>query len=323
MITLSEGHKNSLVSDLLIDFQIKFSLSISGIVTHWFTLIVLSALRRSDNENMLSLVILILRYDEDECDKGRMHTKIELTQKQSQQGASNDVLMEILLEPTSNKLLVAPIAPPLSSVLSSQFDSREYFLPKEILLPWKRARFLSHSSANLAAPPKIFEIGESSHKMPLEWHKEHIETILNHLDELPLERIEEMEDKIRGLGNEWLPRGHQNPQAPAMTQAAIRKLVADSVATALEVQAANMANADNTNRNTEPREAHVERNYCTEDCKVKFATGTLIEEALSWWNSFAQPIRIEEAYKVTWLKFKKLSIVLEPRSRKWKMDFII
>nr|GEX93841.1 RNA-directed DNA polymerase [Tanacetum cinerariifolium] len=27
-----------------------------GIVTHWFTLIVLSALRRSDNENMLSLV---------------------------------------------------------------------------------------------------------------------------------------------------------------------------------------------------------------------------------------------------------------------------
>nr|GFD29682.1 hypothetical protein [Tanacetum cinerariifolium] len=41
--------------------HIKFSLSISGIVTHWFTLIVLSALRRSDNENMLSLVILILR----------------------------------------------------------------------------------------------------------------------------------------------------------------------------------------------------------------------------------------------------------------------
>ncbi|GJU28109.1 hypothetical protein Tco_1166730 [Tanacetum coccineum] len=29
---------------------------------------------------------------------------------------------------------------------------------------------------------------------------------------------------------------------------------------------------------------------CTEDCKVKFATGTLTKEALSWWNSFAQPI---------------------------------
>nr|GFC04212.1 hypothetical protein [Tanacetum cinerariifolium] len=61
---LMVGHKTTLVSDLQIDFQIKFSLSISEIVTHWFTLIVLSALRRSDNENMLSLVILILSYYE-------------------------------------------------------------------------------------------------------------------------------------------------------------------------------------------------------------------------------------------------------------------
>ncbi|GJT96807.1 hypothetical protein Tco_1092325 [Tanacetum coccineum] len=34
----------------------------------------------------------------------------------------------------------------------------------------------------------------------LERHEEQIETILNHLDELPLERIEHMEDKIEGLG---------------------------------------------------------------------------------------------------------------------------
>nr|GEV14888.1 hypothetical protein [Tanacetum cinerariifolium] len=53
---LMVGHKNDFVSDLLIDFQIKFSLSIGEIVTHWFTLIVLSALRRSGNENMLGLV---------------------------------------------------------------------------------------------------------------------------------------------------------------------------------------------------------------------------------------------------------------------------
>ncbi|GKG51209.1 hypothetical protein Tco_0541593, partial [Tanacetum coccineum] len=41
----------------------------------------------------------------------------------------------------------------------------------------------------------------SSHKTPLERHKEQTETILNHLDKLPLERIEYMEDKIEGLGN--------------------------------------------------------------------------------------------------------------------------
>nr|GEY23984.1 Toll/interleukin-1 receptor (TIR) domain-containing protein [Tanacetum cinerariifolium] len=46
---------------------------------------------------------------------------------------------------------------------------------------------------------------------------------------------------------------------PAMNQAAIRQLVVDSVVAALEAQAANMANADNTNRNHEPREAHVAR----------------------------------------------------------------
>nr|GEU62541.1 hypothetical protein [Tanacetum cinerariifolium] len=40
---------------------IEDSRHVTQIVTHWFTLIVLSALRRSDNENMLSLVILILR----------------------------------------------------------------------------------------------------------------------------------------------------------------------------------------------------------------------------------------------------------------------
>nr|GFC05597.1 hypothetical protein [Tanacetum cinerariifolium] len=98
--------------------------------------------------------------------------------------------------------------------------------------------------------------------------------------------------------------------APTMTHVAIRKLVPDSVATALEAQAANVANANNTNRNTKPREAHVVRKcsykefmscqpFNFKDCKVKIAIGTLTEEALSWWNSFAQSIGMEEAYKIT------------------------
>ncbi|GKB99740.1 hypothetical protein Tco_0985877 [Tanacetum coccineum] len=101
----------------------------------------------------------------------------------------------------------APIAPPTvlppSSVLplSPMFNSRDFFLPKEILPPKKRARFLSPSSTNFSTPPQVFEIGESSHKTSLERHEEQIETILNHLDELPLERFEHMEDKIEGLGN--------------------------------------------------------------------------------------------------------------------------
>ncbi|GKB94577.1 reverse transcriptase domain-containing protein [Tanacetum coccineum] len=116
------------------------------------------------------------------------------------------------------------------------------------------------------------------------------------------------------------PRRISTSEAPAMTQAAIRKLVADSVSAALEAQAAKMENTDNTTR---PRKAPVarkcsykefmsyqpinfkgtegaaglirwfertelvfSRRNCTEYCKVKFAT----------------------AYKITWVEFKKLLI---------------
>ncbi|GKE02952.1 hypothetical protein Tco_1390935, partial [Tanacetum coccineum] len=104
------------------------------------------------------------------------------------------------------------------------------------------------------------------------------------------------------------PKRTSTSEAPAMAQDAIKKLVADSVSAALEAQATNMANTDNTTR---PRKAPVARK-CSykefmsfqpinfKDYKVKFTTGTLTEEALSWWNSFAQPIGLKEAYKITW-----------------------
>ncbi|GJU54723.1 hypothetical protein Tco_1228437 [Tanacetum coccineum] len=46
------------------------------------------------------------------------------------------------------------------------------------------------------------------------------------------------------------PKRTSTSAAPAMTQDAIRQLVADSVATALKVQAASMASASNPNKNT-------------------------------------------------------------------------
>ncbi|GKF05983.1 hypothetical protein Tco_0036651 [Tanacetum coccineum] len=46
-------------------------------------------------------------------------------------------------------------------------------------------------------PSHVFEIRESSHKTHLERHEEQIETILNHLDELPFKRIEHMENGRR------------------------------------------------------------------------------------------------------------------------------
>ncbi|GJW93834.1 hypothetical protein Tco_0173506 [Tanacetum coccineum] len=78
----------------------------------------------------------------------------------------------------------------------------DFFLPEEILPSQKQARFLSSSSTDFSTPPYVFEIGESSYVMRLERHEEQFETILNHLDELPLERFKYMEDKIEGLGND-------------------------------------------------------------------------------------------------------------------------
>ncbi|GJT23450.1 reverse transcriptase domain-containing protein [Tanacetum coccineum] len=154
------------------------------------------------------------------------------------------------------------------------------------------------------------------------------------------------------------PKRRSTSAAPAMTQAAIRKLVADSVVVALEAQATTMENTDHTNRNIGQRETPIagkcsykefmscqpfnfkctegavgliywfertesvfSHSNCIEDCKVKFATGTLTGEALSWWNSFTQPIGIEEAYKITWSKFKKLLIKkYYPRTEVKKME---
>ncbi|GJZ57154.1 hypothetical protein Tco_0612648, partial [Tanacetum coccineum] len=132
-------------------------------------------------------------------------------------------------------------------------------------------------------------------------------------------------------------------EASAILNAAIRKLVADSVAIALEAQAATKASTNNPNsratKNPLARKCTYEkfmscqpfyfngtegavglirwfkrtesvfsRRNCAEKNKVKFAINTLTEEALFWWNSFTQPIRVKEAYKITWSEFKGLLI---------------
>ncbi|GJS13047.1 hypothetical protein Tco_0407519 [Tanacetum coccineum] len=51
------------------------------------------------------------------------------------------------------------------------------------------------------------------------------------------------------------PKRRSTSEVPAMTQAAIRKLVADSVATTLEAQATTMASTNNLN--SEPRKTHM------------------------------------------------------------------
>ncbi|GJS58145.1 hypothetical protein Tco_0652929 [Tanacetum coccineum] len=86
-----------------------------------------------------------------------------------------------------------------------------------------------------------------------------IEDILNYLDELYLHHIEKMEEgRIDRMIYEDLmpPKRTSTSETPAITLDALRQLIADFTA-ALEAQAATMANADNPNRNTGPREPPV------------------------------------------------------------------
>ncbi|GJS64109.1 reverse transcriptase domain-containing protein [Tanacetum coccineum] len=96
------------------------------------------------------------------------------------------------------------------------------------------------------------------------------------------------------------PKRTLTSETPAITLDAIRQLIADFTA-ALEAQTAAMANTDNSHWNTGPKEIP-----CAKEDRVTFATGTLTDNALSWSNSYAQPIGIDQANQITWTKLKGL-----------------
>nr|GEY36155.1 putative reverse transcriptase domain-containing protein [Tanacetum cinerariifolium] len=196
---------------------------------------------------------------------------------------------------------------PPSPMLSPMFNPQEYFLPEALLPPKKRGR--DRSSSYTPTLPKEFEIGESSRKTSLERREEQIEEILNHLDELSLDRIKNMEDNIEGLGKGRviIQQDFDNLETELqVTHAQVAKLQRNQLRqnnkTALDrfrINDLEQIIKEIQARHQVDKEMFSCSNY-TKDYKVKFATGTLTEEALSWWNSIAQPIGIEKAYKITW-----------------------
>ncbi|GJU81576.1 reverse transcriptase domain-containing protein [Tanacetum coccineum] len=217
----------------------------------------------------------------------------------------------------------APIDPPLvlppSPVLplSPMFDSRDFFPPEEIpppkdtetpvespILISPSSSVGSSSPVRSTTPPRDYPFDES---------------IFAELDNSlwiiprPLGSEPVLEES-----NEMAPKRTSTSTAPPMTQAAIKKLVANSVAVALEAQAATMASTSNPNRNTRPTGTPVTKtgNYKEFiNCQPFYfnvpetsgiATGTLTDDALSWWNAYAQPIGIEQANKITWTELKRL-----------------
>ncbi|GKA56707.1 putative reverse transcriptase domain-containing protein [Tanacetum coccineum] len=132
--------------------------------------------------------------------------------------------------------------------------------------------------------------------------------VINDMETRHQADIENLMDSIIELKNrmEMPPKRASTSEAPAMTQDAIRKLVVDSFTLALEAQAATMARVVSLIRWFEQTESVFSRSRCAEENKVTFATRTLSDDALSWWNAYAQPMGIEQANRITWTELKRL-----------------
>ncbi|GKF99534.1 hypothetical protein Tco_0301225, partial [Tanacetum coccineum] len=60
---------------------------------------------------------------------------------------------------------------------------------------------------------------------------------------------------------------------------------------------------------------------CPKKYQVKYASCTLLNSALTWWNSHKRTIRIEAAYAMSWAELMKLMTeVYCPRNEVQKMD---
>ncbi|GJR61772.1 reverse transcriptase domain-containing protein [Tanacetum coccineum] len=56
----------------------------------------------------------------------------------------------------------------------------------------------------------------------------------------------------------------------------------------------------------ERTESVFSQSKCVEENKVTFATGTLTNDALSWWKAYAQPMGVDQANQITWTELKRL-----------------
>nr|GEU88679.1 reverse transcriptase domain-containing protein [Tanacetum cinerariifolium] len=224
----------------------------------------------------------------------------------------------------------------------SSNNSYEFFVPEELLPLKEQVSYLTSASTNLSNPsrkqactlpsfsvytptlPQIFEIGKSSIKMHLKHHVKLIEDILNYLEELSFHRIKKTKER---LVNGWMIIQRDYDELKTKIEK-VRSQISilqkkhigqkDKIAFArfristLEItlkdiqasQAANMVNADNTNRNPELREVLVARK-----CSYK--------EFMR-----SKPFNFkEEAYKLFWVEFKKLLIKKYcPRTEVQKME---
>ncbi|GJV80186.1 reverse transcriptase domain-containing protein [Tanacetum coccineum] len=102
------------------------------------------------------------------------------------------------------------------------------------------------------------------------------------------------------------PKRTSTSETPAITLDAIRQLTADFTA-ALEAQTAAMASASNLT-GTPAVKTGLQRVFTAVNLSALMVRKehTLTDDALSWWNAYAQPMGIEQANRTTWTELKRL-----------------
>ncbi|GJZ03000.1 hypothetical protein Tco_0520961 [Tanacetum coccineum] len=135
--------------------------------------------------------------------------------------------------------------------LSPMLDSRDFFPSEKISSPKDTETPISPSlSVGSSSPVRSTT---SSPDYPFD---KILESCKRHRTQKQQGRTTRLEfSRIQPL--DMPPKRTSTSAAPAMTQAAIRQLITDGIATAPKAQAAAMANADNPNRNTGPKEIPV------------------------------------------------------------------
>ncbi|GJY80874.1 putative reverse transcriptase domain-containing protein [Tanacetum coccineum] len=109
------------------------------------------------------------------------------------------------------------------------------------------------------------------------------------------------------------------PKSAPLTQAAVRRMIKESVDAAIAAERARHANAGNDARGSGPVRGAVKLrrwfektesvfgiSECAEGKKVKFAAATLQGPALTWWNSKVATMGLETVNQMPWTKMKQL-----------------
>ncbi|GJT72115.1 reverse transcriptase domain-containing protein [Tanacetum coccineum] len=228
---------------------------------------------------------------------------------------------------------------PIPSPIIIPPKTQEFFLPEGLLSPMQL-------SPSTPSQPQALEIGETSRKSAIKRHEEQIQeglgkgTIIIQRDfDALAEELQQAHTQITKLRRKQIGSNHKISLARYRI-AELAEVINDMET---QAQAATMASASNPNRNTGPTgtpavkmgnykefiscqpfyfngtegavgltrwfertESVFSRSRCAEENKVTFATGTLTDDALSWWNAYAQPMGIEQANQITWTELKRL-----------------